>query len=257
MFSVSPIPAFHDNYIWLLRQENSADAVVVDPGDATPVLEALDNQQLRLTAILITHHHADHTGGVEQLLRRFDVPVYGPAGSPFSGISHPLKDSDQFRVLGQELSVREVPGHTLDHISYCLYGEQPQLFCGDTLFLAGCGRLFEGTAEQMLKAMKFFAALPDHTEIYCTHEYSLANLAFAATVEPDNQAITATIGRCEELRRNAQPTLPSTIATEKQINPFLRTACDSVQRAASQHSGTALHSEQAVFSAIRDWKNNF
>ncbi len=257
MFDVTPIAAFQDNYIWLLRQPGSQDAFVVDPGDAAPVLRFLDQQRLNLAGILITHHHADHTGGVAELIRRHPVPVLGPAHSPFSGSTQTLEDGDHCQVLGATLRVKHVPGHTLDHICYYLAGPQPQLFCGDTLFLAGCGRLFEGTAGQMLAAMNFFNQLPGDTRVYCTHEYSLANLAFAAAVEPENPDIRATIDWCTRQRQQHQPTLPSTIDQERRVNPFLRTRTPAVISAAERHAGRALADEEAVFASIRAWKNEF
>lgn len=258
MFTVTPIPAFSDNYIWALTEQTAPDrAVVVDPGDAAPVLEWLTSHQLKLDAILITHHHADHTGGVANLLKQFDIPVYGPDSSPFDGITHPLKQGDTLELLGLTLHIQAVPAHTRDHISYFQPEGSGQLFCGDTLFLAGCGRLFEGTARQMLDAMKYFAGLPDTTEVYCTHEYSLSNLRFAATVEPKNQAITAVQENCHSLRNADKPTLPSTIGQEKTINPFMRTAQDAVAASAEHFSGNALNSEVEVMAALREWKNQF
>ncbi len=256
MFTVTPIPAFQDNYIWMLQKPNSTEVFVVDPGDAAPVVKTLQQQRLSLAGILITHHHADHTGGAIELSQAYQAPIYGPADSPFKGISQPLKEGDNCQVLGESLQVKRVPGHTLDHISYFLAGESPQLFCGDTLFLAGCGRLFEGTPGQMLTAMRYFNRLPDNTEVYCTHEYSMANLAFAEAVEPQNMDIKQTIQRCQTLRDNNQPTVPSNIAQERLINPFMRTAVDTVQ-AASQQRGADITDEGSVMTVIREWKNNF
>lgn len=257
MFTVTPIPAFNDNYIWALSVPESNEIAVVDPGDASVVNQYLTANQLTLTAILITHHHQDHTGGVNQLCNEHNAVVYGPANSPFEGIQKPLNDTESVTLFGHTLEVKTVPGHTLDHISYFSTGPSPQLFCGDTLFLAGCGRLFEGTAEQMFTAMNYFKTLPDNTEIYCTHEYSLANLAFAQAVEPDNNAISESIKQCENLRKSDIPTLPSSIAQEKNINPFIRTAEHSVIKAAASFTGKAQQSETEVFAAIREWKNQF
>jgi hydroxyacylglutathione hydrolase len=261
MFQVTPIPAFNDNYIWLLADPHSNRVAVVDPGDANPVLIYLQQHNLELAAILITHHHQDHTGGVARLLENFSVPVYGPRPSPFGGIDQPLQDSDSLELFGQRLQIREVPAHTLDHISYYCAAETedqtPQLFCGDTLFLAGCGRLFEGNALQLQQAMDYFASLPDSTEVYCTHEYSLANLAFAAAVEPDNNHIQAAIRQCKTLRANATPTLPSQIGTEKNINPFMRTRIEAVRASASQHAGAALETPAEIMAALRQWKNQY
>ena len=257
MYTVTPIPAFSDNYIWLLQHGSGSDVAVVDPGDASAVETFLQQKGLNLAAILITHHHHDHTGGVTALSKGRDIPVYGPAHSPFGGISHKLRDGDSFELFGQLLAIREIPGHTKDHISYFCAGENPQLFCGDTLFLAGCGRLFEGTAAQMLDAMHYFQDLPDHTRVYCTHEYSLGNLAFAAAVEPDNKAIQASLSSCRALREQDQPTLPTNLGTEKQINPFMRTNTPGVIQAAEKFSGKQLQGEVEVFAAIREWKNQF
>ncbi|MBN1007877.1 hydroxyacylglutathione hydrolase [Amphritea pacifica] len=257
MFNVMPIPAFNDNYIWALTVPGSNEVAVVDPGDADVVEHYLNENNLRLTTILITHHHHDHTGGVTQLCHDNAVVVYGPANSPFDGITHKLSDGDQISLMEQTLTIREVPGHTLDHISYYLPGSEPQLFCGDTLFLAGCGRLFEGSAEQMHRAMEYFRQLPDTTQIYCTHEYSLANLAFAAAVEPTNNHIKEAIEHCTQLRESGQPTLPTDIATEKQINPFLRYSEAPVRQSAELFAGGPLTSEVAIFAMIREWKNQF
>ncbi len=261
MYTATPLPAFNDNYIWMLTKDDYPGMVIVDPGDADVVLKAIDQYQRPLTAILITHHHPDHTGGVETLIKHFNIPVYGPHNSPFTGITHPLKSDDEISLLGDTLKVKEVPGHTLDHITYfndsVSDSTKPQLFSGDTLFLAGCGRLFEGTAEQMLKAMNYFKQLPEETEVYCTHEYSLANLAFAKAVEPDNEAIDRSILHCQELRDKGEPTLPSNLGTEVQINPFMRSDQKSVQEAAQSYASAYIENELAAFTTIREWKNNF
>lgn len=257
MFNITPISAFNDNYIWALTTPESNEIAVVDPGDADKVNRYLEENGLQLSAILITHHHNDHTGGVKQLSAEHSAIVYGPQNSPFDEIENKLKEGDQVELFGQSLQVREVPGHTLDHISYFLDGNQPQLFCGDTLFLAGCGRLFEGSAEQMHQAMEYFRNLPDATKIYCTHEYSLANLAFAAAVEPTNPAVIEAITQCNQLRESGKPTLPTNIATEKKINPFLRYGEASVKQSAEQFANTSLQTEVSVFGAIREWKNSF
>lgn len=256
MFQVTPIPAFNDNYIWALQLPGSSAIAVVDPGDAAPVETYLQKNNLQLTAILVTHHHADHTGGVAQLAKQHQVPVYGSHQSRYNGITHPLQRGDTVALENYVLTVEEVPGHTLDHISYYLAEGEGQLFCGDTLFLAGCGRLFEGSAEQMLAAMHYFRSLPTSTQVYCTHEYSLANLAFAAAVEPDNQAIRQAIQHCKQLRSNNKPTLPSTIATELEINPFMRSDQPAVIEAAANFNGSQGN-EAIVFAAIREWKNQF
>lgn len=270
MFTVTPIPAFTDNYIWAISakglsnsdslESNAEDnnlVAVVDPGDADAVEGYLNENNLSLAAILITHHHNDHTGGVNTLVNRYKVPVYGPKNSPFKGITHPLEDNDQIELFDTTLSIREIPGHTLDHISYCSNTPKPQLFCGDTLFLAGCGRLFEGTAKQMLNAMNYFKQLPKETEVYCTHEYSMGNLAFASAVEPNSQAIKNAIQHCTKLRDNNLPTLPTSIATELSINPFMRTSVQTVIDSASSFGEKDIVCEIEVFAAIREWKNQF
>lgn len=257
MFNVTPIPAFNDNYIWAISVDGQDKVAVVDPGDATPVENYLNESGLKLAAILVTHHHHDHTGGISALVAEHQVPVYGPANSQFDGISDPLTDGSSMDLFGRTLNVRAIPGHTLDHISYLHNGETPQLFCGDTLFLAGCGRIFEGTPTQMFAAMEYFKTLADNTEIYCTHEYSLANLKFAEAVEPDNTDIKATTRQCYLLREENKPTLPTTIEQERRINPFLRTNAEAVIRSTSEFSGQPLNSELDVFTAVREWKNQF
>jgi hydroxyacylglutathione hydrolase len=257
MFSVTAIPAFLDNYLWLLS--HNGRAVIVDPGDATPVLAVLRVQHLRLDAILITHHHYDHIGGIAKLREQFDVPVYGPRAeaSKIPALTQLLDDGDTLSALGFELQVMALPGHTLGHIAYYRPGANPLLFCGDTLFSAGCGRLFEGTPQQMHDSLARIAALPETTTIYCTHEYTLSNLAFAMAVEPDNPAIPAHIEAVKKLRANQQASVPTTLALEKQINPYLRTHLPSLRRAAEQHCGRSLPDTAQVFAVLRRWKDGF
>lgn len=252
---VVAIPAFNDNYIWCIH--NNKDAVVVDPGDATPVLDYLKTNALNLVGVLITHHHHDHTGGILKLASaNTSLVVFGPNGGHIKGITHPLVDGDTatFPSMGLELSVIEVPGHTLDHIAY--YGHNA-LFCGDTLFSAGCGRLFEGTPEQMLHSLNKLAALPDHTMVYCTHEYTAANVAFALAVEPDNQALNNYSKWVSETRSNNVPTLPTTISEQKAINPFLRAHKPSVKASVEAHTNQKLNSDVTVFTEVRRWKDSF
>lgn len=260
MFIATPLPAFSDNYIWALSLPDSSSVVVVDPGDAQVVLDYLKENNLQLSAILVTHHHPDHTGGISKIQQSLSQPisVYGPENSPFSGITNPLKHKDVINLDGVALEVLSTPGHTLDHI--CYYSEQgdkPQLFCGDTLFLAGCGRLFEGTPSQMLAAMKLLQSLPPSTEVYCTHEYSLANLAFANEVEPSNQQLHKATAKCKALREQNKPTLPSSIAQEIAINPFMRTNSDELRHSVEKFSGATLPEEVELFASLREWKNQF
>ena len=222
MIRILPVRAFRDNYIWLITAGDSGNAAVVDPGDAAPVLDALQAHGLRLCAILITHHHADHTGGVRQLLAGQQVPVYGPARESIPGMDHALQDGDTVTLeeLQLEFRVLDVPGHTAGHIAY--YGHDC-LFAGDTLFMAGCGRLFEGSAEQMHASLQKLLALPPQTRVYCAHEYTLANLRFAAAVEPGNDAVAQRTGASEALRARDNPTVPGSLEQERLTNPFLRT----------------------------------
>ena len=259
MISVEPIAAFSDNYIWCLIDSESRRAAVVDPGDAAPVKAALQQRQLSLQAILITHHHFDHTGGITELLADYPVAVYGPVSDNIPQITHPLREHDTLSLFGLEFSVLAIPGHTLDHIAlYCdQSADGPLLFCGDTLFAGGCGRVFEGTAAMMLQSLNKLAALPAATRVYCAHEYTLANLAFADAVEPTNQRLQRRIERDSELRQQDRPTLPSTIADELHTNPFLRCGEDSVISSARRHSGQACANPEQVFAVVRSWKDNF
>lgn len=254
MITVEALPAFTDNYIWVLRHLDQA--IVIDPGDGTVVQHFLDAESLKLAAIVITHHHPDHTAGIAALHKRWDVPVYGPRAEQdrIAGLTQVLDDGDRIELFGEVYAVIAVPGHTLGHIAY--YGAG-RLFCGDTLFSAGCGRLFEGTPQQMHASLAALAALPDETKVYCTHEYTTANLAFAATVEPDNADLQARIAEVRSLRASDTPSLPSTIALERRHNPFLRSAVHAVHHAAERHTGQPLHDEVAVFAALRKWKDGF
>jgi hydroxyacylglutathione hydrolase len=252
-----PLPAFQDNYLWVLHDGHRA--LVVDPGDAQPVLQFLQRDGLQLEAILVTHHHPDHIGGVDALRDATGAKVYGPARETIPEPLTRLAEGDAITVLGLRFEVLDVPGHTSGHIAY--YCEEvdgaPLLFCGDTLFSGGCGRLFEGTPAQMLASLDKLAALPGSTRVCCTHEYTLSNLKFARAVEPSNSELINYSQRCEELRQKDLPTLPSTIAQEKQINPFLRTRLAGVVQAARSFDATTPEDEVAVFAAIRQWKNQF
>jgi hydroxyacylglutathione hydrolase len=251
---IEPIPAFRDNYIWLL--ERHGHAVVVDPGDAAPVQRVLAERALHLDAIVVTHHHADHTGGVGALARGHRARVYGPRGSPFTAVDVALAEGDGVELLGAAFHVLAVPGHTLDHIAYWSPVLEA-LFCGDTLFACGCGRLFEGTAAQMAGSLAKIAALPERTRVFCAHEYTSANIRFALAVEPGNVALQQRGRDCADLRRRELPTVPSTLLLEKQTNPFLRAAQPAVQRAAHAHDPLAGTDAIGVFAALRAWKDGF
>lgn len=254
--NVSAVPAFADNYLWLIH--DGVHAAVVDPGDAAPIFAALDALKLSLTAILLTHHHADHVGGVPALLQRFKVPVFGPRNEAIAGVTDALAEGDRVNLpeLGLTMSVLDVPGHTSGHIAY-VAPEKGWLFCGDTLFAGGCGRLFEGTPIQMANSLAKLTALPDTTQVYCAHEYTLSNLRFAREIEPENDALTARIRSEQAKRDQGIPTVPSTIGLEKSTNPFLRYDEPAiVDRLLS--AGRIVRKEPiAVFTALREWKNSY
>ncbi|MBC5766587.1 hydroxyacylglutathione hydrolase [Ramlibacter albus] len=252
-----PLPAFQDNYLWLLH--DGQRALVVDPGDARPVAQYLREHGLQLAAILVTHHHPDHIGGVDELRNATGAPVWGPAREKIPEPLTRLAEGDEIEVLGLRFRIIDVPGHTAGHIAYYCddMDGKPLLFCGDTLFSGGCGRLFEGTPAQMHGSLGKLAALPGNTRVCCTHEYTLSNLNFALAVEPGNEELVQYRRRCEELRAQGQPTLPSSIAQERRINPFLRSGEPEVAKAAQAHSGADPDDEVAVFAAVRQWKNEF
>lgn len=251
--AIIQIPAFNDNYLWLIS--DNGQAYVVDPGDAEPIEAALKQHNLDLSGILITHHHWDHTNGINALLEQRDIPVYGPQSDKIPQVSHPVKEGDQLKLTEHlAFTVLEVPGHTLDHIAYFGHG---YLFCGDTLFSAGCGRLFEGSAEQMYSSLEKLSRLPPDTLIYCAHEYTTANLKFAAAVEPNNPAIQSHIHKVDKLRADGLSSLPSTIGLEQKINPFLRAHHPDVIQAAQQRAGSPLSADSAILAEIRRWKDNF
>jgi hydroxyacylglutathione hydrolase len=254
------LPAFSDNYLWLWQQDSMA--VVVDPGDAAPVLQTLASKGLTLAAILVTHHHADHVGGVRELHEATGAQVFGPAREDVHAPFTPVMEGDALELLGQTVQVLDVPGHTAGHVAYFLphAPQAPVLFCGDTLFSGGCGRIFEGTPAQMLASMDHLAALPDATQVCCAHEYTLSNLRFALAVEPCNSELQAYMVHCQQLRNQGTPTLPARLGTELQINPFLRARHPDVRHAVAQHAGlsaTEQNDDVAVFAALREWKNNF
>lgn len=260
---IQAIPAFADNYLWLIH--NSQNAVVVDPGDAAPVQACLDRQGLTLRAILLTHHHNDHIGGVAELLARApaDVPVYGALADQNNGriphITQGCREGDTVLINDPalQLAVFEVPGHTVSHIAYYCAALEA-VFCGDTLFAGGCGRLFEGTPQQMLTSLKKLAALPGATRVYCAHEYTQSNLRFAVHAEPGNTALLARSTSVDTARQHGERTVPSRLDLELQTNPFLRTTSDNiVQTLSAQHRLQLPAGEVDVFAALREWKNTF
>lgn len=279
---VVAVPAFADNYLWLMVRHDAAGrrAVVVDPGDAAAIEAALQQHHAKLEAILVTHHHHDHADGIVALARKHAVPVHGPAHENIAALSVRHHDGDDIDVLGLRIKVMEVPGHTAGHLAYYVDANtephrphQPGwLFCGDTLFGAGCGRLLGGTAEQLFASLQRLAALPPSTQVYCGHEYTLANLRFALTVEPDNAALRARAQRCAKQREQGQPTVPSTLGEELATNPFLRCHEPAVRIAVQAHqredeganpfanpsANPSPHaSTRAIFMALRQWKDTF
>jgi hydroxyacylglutathione hydrolase len=260
MLEIVPVKAFQDNYIWMICAPDSNAAFVVDPGDARPVISALQSAGKKLAGILITHHHADHIGGVASLLAHSEVPVYGPATARIPHVSKSVAEGDCVTVLGHGFRILEVPGHTTEHIAW--FSDDPQLawpvlFCGDTLFAAGCGRMFEGTAPQMHHSLQKIAALPAGTRVYCAHEYTMGNLKFATAAMPGNSRVKSRMAAEQDKRDNGMPTVPSTIGSELDTNPFLR--CNDAEVLATLTAASRLDGTEPwqVFGALRRWKDKF
>ncbi|MFA7667180.1 MAG: hydroxyacylglutathione hydrolase [Burkholderiaceae bacterium] len=259
---VLPIDAFSDNYLWLLRAPDGDAAVAIDPGDAAPVRAQLAESGLRLIAILLTHHHADHVGGVAELVEEWSCPVYGPAGEEIATVDRPLMGGDRFVIEGltdTPFEVIDVPGHTSGHIAYHCgpIGDDPRplLFCGDTLFAAGCGRIFEGTPAQMLASLDRLAELDDDTLVYCAHEYTVSNLHFAAAADPESPLVAERLAEAIRMRELGERTVPTLIGIERATNPFLRSDEPAHLRTLAERLGRAPESRLEVFTALREWKN--
>lgn len=257
---IRPIPAFADNYIWLLQ--SAAGVAVVDPGDAAPLLQILHEEGLRLDTILVTHHHTDHTGGIAALMQSFpQVRVIGPHSDRIPLLQERVGEGDLVQTIGLRFEVMEIPGHTLDHIAYHLPLSQenstPALFCGDTLFAGGCGRIFEGTPSMMLNSLYKLQKLSPHTLLYCAHEYTQANLRFAMLVEPNNADLAARAKNVDALRATGEPTLPSNLDVELRTNPFLRCHIQTIAQRVAQHSGASTADPLSTFAHLRAWKDHF
>lgn len=249
---IVPVPILSDNYLWVIISSDRKEVIAVDPGEYQPLRAFLESKQLTLSAVLITHHHHDHIGGLDELLHHHQVPVYGP--SHLAQVTHKISELEPIVLGNLSFQVLYIPGHTLDHVAYLL---ADHLFCGDTLFSAGCGRVFEGTFSQMYESLQKISALSDNTKIYCAHEYTLANLKFARTVEPNNSDIAEKIKQTIQLRESNHPTLPSVLHEEKLMNPFLRCHIPEVIHQVEQHSGLELSQAVDVFEQLRRWKDTF
>ena len=250
------IPALHDNYIWMITHPEAQQAIIFDPGEAAPVLQILDDYHLHLTAILITHHHWDHTNGIEAIIDKHKVPVYAPSKDNVKYADHPLKGGDHIEIPSVQLSfdILDIPGHTNGHIAYL--GDQ-WVLTGDTLFTGGCGRIFEGTPDQLYHSLQQLAKLAPTKRIYCGHEYTASNLRFALAVEPNNLKLKERIRETDKLRTRGMPTVPSTIGLELQTNPFLRCHLESVSEAVKAYCKQPSADTVAVFAALRRWKDEF
>ena len=261
MIRINPIPALESNYFWLIQpDQHERDAFIVDPGDATPVLEYMRREGLELKAILVTHHHRDHISGIAELKAQFHIPVYGRQSERIPQVTHPLVPGQAIQLDKMRFEVMDVSGHTLDHIAYFFPGDAlqpPSLFCGDALFAGGCGRRFEGSAETMWESLERLARLPDETLVFCAHEYTVDNLGFAADIEPDNRELIARLEQVKQLRHRNMPTLPSAIGIEKRTNPFLRCHLPQVQKAVENLTGETCQTPAQVFGALRRLKDNW
>jgi hydroxyacylglutathione hydrolase len=256
MLEITPIQALKDNYIWLIIHRNSKQCMIVDPSESEPIIKELQEKSLQLRGILITHHHWDHTKGIEKILNYQQVPVYGPKQESIQFCSNPLQEGDILKESEDSFtfSILDIPGHTKGHIAY--YGSGA-LFSGDTLFTAGCGRAFEGTMQQLFDSLNKLANLPLGTLIYCGHEYTVKNLLFASQVEPNNRKIQERLLQARQMREQGLPTVPATLALEKKTNPFLRTQEPEVIASAERYMGKKLQQPLEVFTAIRRWKDDF
>ena len=254
MISIKPIKALSDNYIWLVTTNEGS--IVIDPGESKQIIDLVKSNEIDLEGILITHHHYDHTNGIEEILKYKKVEVYGPKNN-VNSITKRVKQNDVFNLIGLKFEVIETPGHTLDHIAfYCLKDEKSILFCGDTLFSGGCGRVFEGTYSQMYESLKKLSKLPEDTQIFCGHEYTSSNLQFACAVEPNNQFIKQYNEEIIEKTKNGEPSLPSSLKIEHMINPFIRCNEENLIDNINKKFGE-VSSEIEIFSTLRKWKDDF
>ncbi|MFV1975956.1 MAG: hydroxyacylglutathione hydrolase [Candidatus Scalindua sp.] len=253
---INPLPSLQDNYIWLLIDAVNSTAIIIDPGTAIGCEKFFEQHNIRPVAMLITHRHWDHVDGIEQLKQKFDIPVFGPATEFIPCLTTPLNSNDSVNIpeLNLDFQIIDIGGHTAGHIGYLL---DDKLFCGDTLFSAGCGRLFDGTAEQLHESLQRIKQLPEKTVIYCAHEYTLDNLRFAQAVDPDNQAIQSRIEEVKALRASNLPSLPFTLKDELRYNPFLRTEKESIMQAVAEYSGVQINNSEDCFRYLRLWKDGF
>lgn len=256
MQKIIPIKAFNDNYIWTIVKDN--EAVAIDPGDHKPLHEFLEKRNITLVKILITHHHYDHSGGIEELRKIYGCKVYGPFGGHIKGITNPVNDGECIDIFNETYTAISTPGHTDDQLAYFSNNnEMPVLFCGDTLFAGGCGRLFEGTPSDMHTSLTKFSKLPKNTGVYCGHEYTESNLIFASEVEPDNKDIQNRLSEVKEMRKENKCTLPSSIEIELKTNPFMRCDRKEVIMAAKNYNKDSLESPEEILGSIRNWKDNY